>query len=355
MPKQLNTYKITNTQTGEVVTKQAEYLGHAIEELGWNPTICHCEIVPVKPEKPGKKKDKVAIIGNSKVEVPAGGEPVDVDKQCRLCGCTDDNACLEPETGETCHWVEPDLCSACSAQVEASEEEMQSEVEPAADSLEHQIEETSVEEVVNLPAELVEKGRKIAAEDQAKALQEKAAEKALKKEVDGIDVHKPVGDASPSEKKAYKNKQKIEQMALEAEVTFLKMGQLLYNAREQGDWSTLHYESFKEYIEDLQLPMTNSYSWATRLSNIYEYMVKNMGLDEKMLAGIGVAKLTRLLPLARAGILTEAIIDAAKVLSDLDLRAELGHDVGGSGSETDMVICPRCGEQFDAKKANRVR
>lgn len=33
---------------------------------------------------------------------------------CRVCGCTDDNCsqCVE-RTGEPCHWVEPDLCSAC--------------------------------------------------------------------------------------------------------------------------------------------------------------------------------------------------------------------------------------------------
>jgi hypothetical protein len=33
---------------------------------------------------------------------------------CRVCGCTDDDCsgCVE-RTGEPCHWVEPDLCSAC--------------------------------------------------------------------------------------------------------------------------------------------------------------------------------------------------------------------------------------------------
>ena len=33
---------------------------------------------------------------------------------CRVCGCTDDDCydCYE-RTGETCHWVEEDLCSAC--------------------------------------------------------------------------------------------------------------------------------------------------------------------------------------------------------------------------------------------------
>ncbi len=34
---------------------------------------------------------------------------------CRVCGCTDSDCrqCVE-RTGEPCHWVEPDLCSACA-------------------------------------------------------------------------------------------------------------------------------------------------------------------------------------------------------------------------------------------------
>ena len=36
---------------------------------------------------------------------------VDADlaiRQCRACGCTDDQACWPP-----CWWVEPDLCNSC--------------------------------------------------------------------------------------------------------------------------------------------------------------------------------------------------------------------------------------------------
>lgn len=36
------------------------------------------------------------------IDVQAGG------RCCRVCGCTDNAACSPP-----CHWVEPDLCSAC--------------------------------------------------------------------------------------------------------------------------------------------------------------------------------------------------------------------------------------------------
>ncbi len=42
---------------------------------------------------------------------PGGG----VQRHCRVCGCTDTDCrqCIA-KTGKPCHWVEPDLCSACA-------------------------------------------------------------------------------------------------------------------------------------------------------------------------------------------------------------------------------------------------
>lgn len=39
-------------------------------------------------------------------------------RRCRVCGCTDDDCrqCIE-RTGEPCHWVEADLCSACAVEM----------------------------------------------------------------------------------------------------------------------------------------------------------------------------------------------------------------------------------------------
>ena len=36
-----------------------------------------------------------------------------VDRKCRICECTDFHACLNDATGETCYWIEEDLCSFC--------------------------------------------------------------------------------------------------------------------------------------------------------------------------------------------------------------------------------------------------
>jgi hypothetical protein len=40
---------------------------------------------------------------------------VSAPRSCRVCGCTDDDcsSCVL-RTGEPCHWVETDLCSACA-------------------------------------------------------------------------------------------------------------------------------------------------------------------------------------------------------------------------------------------------
>lgn len=41
-----------------------------------------------------------------------------VERTCRVCGCTEFNACQPP-----CWWVEDDLCSACDDDPVRAEEE----------------------------------------------------------------------------------------------------------------------------------------------------------------------------------------------------------------------------------------
>jgi hypothetical protein len=43
-------------------------------------------------------------------KVPGPG----AQRKCRVCGCTDGDCsgCIL-RTGKPCHWIEPDLCSAC--------------------------------------------------------------------------------------------------------------------------------------------------------------------------------------------------------------------------------------------------
>ena len=65
--------------------------------LGIDVQAAYDEIVAAETETSPKKGRKKKIVG-----------------VCRVCGCTDDDCsgCIE-RTGEACHWVEPDLCSAC--------------------------------------------------------------------------------------------------------------------------------------------------------------------------------------------------------------------------------------------------
>ena len=49
------------------------------------------------------------------MEGPMLREGFDPPRACRVCGCTQNRACCGPETAcQPCHWVGPDLCSACS-------------------------------------------------------------------------------------------------------------------------------------------------------------------------------------------------------------------------------------------------
>jgi len=53
--------------------------------------------------------------------MPLPGMPESEHQVCRVCGCTDTNACVTG-SGEPCHWVEKDLCSACAGKLQNQSE-----------------------------------------------------------------------------------------------------------------------------------------------------------------------------------------------------------------------------------------
>ncbi len=60
--------------------------------------------------------DKVAQVIMAAVldELADAVEALRTPGTCRVCGCTDGDCSLcVARTGVPCHWVEPDLCSAC--------------------------------------------------------------------------------------------------------------------------------------------------------------------------------------------------------------------------------------------------
>jgi len=154
-----------------------------------------------------------------------------------------------------------------------------------------------------------------------------------------------VSQPTAVEAEALKVKLHIQQLSRVAQFSFLEMGKLLKQARDDAHWSVLSMESFREYVEELDLPVSASYSWATRLIGVYEFVALPSGLTNEQLAEIGISKLVRLLPLARNGQLTPEWLDKAKEMSDRDLREELGHTFPDANPQ-ESIICPRCGGEI---------
>ena len=122
--------------------------------------------------------------------------------------------------------------------------------------------------------------------------------------------------------------------------------------KERKDWIALEIGSFQEYVDELHLPVENSYSWVTRLIAIHRDIKLKSKVDDIALQNIGVSKLTRLLPEARKGELTPERINQALTLSDKDLRVELGQKM--YEPEQCSIVCPECGRQiWGAKFVNK--
>ena len=57
-------------------------------------------------------EDKCSLCGK-KTTVAFLKPPLEEEKRCRVCGCTDSAPCIDDATGEPCHWKADDLCSSC--------------------------------------------------------------------------------------------------------------------------------------------------------------------------------------------------------------------------------------------------
>lgn len=53
----------------------------------------------------------------------AEGAAVATVRSCRLCGCTENRACVDPRDGQPCAWAGPDLCTACAPIAAAAAEQ----------------------------------------------------------------------------------------------------------------------------------------------------------------------------------------------------------------------------------------
>lgn len=88
----------------------SEALGSAFDDAAAKKKAKEDAALKVAQDKADKKNKKQAA-KKAKPKV----------QKCRECGCTDDNACVDEETGETCTWAEDDLCSFCKDRMTAAE------------------------------------------------------------------------------------------------------------------------------------------------------------------------------------------------------------------------------------------
>ncbi len=159
----------------------------------------------------------------------------------------------------------------------------------------------------------------------------------------------PITSATPDEDKAWQHKLLIEQHCQRIQYSFLEIGRLLKEAKDDRHYLTLHYDTFQEYVEEIKLPVPHSYSWAIRLINIWEVVALPSKASPEALVEIGVTKLARILPTARKTGVTEELLTQARELSERDLRITLGHRETQL-SEEDSINCPTCGTRITGAK-----
>jgi hypothetical protein len=86
-----------------------------VEMLGGSVSLARAMGPDEDMAKPVKEKE-LTLCGDC-FEDEGEFEEGQAVRRCRVCGCTDDDCrqCIE-KTGKPCHWVEPDLCSACAGE-----------------------------------------------------------------------------------------------------------------------------------------------------------------------------------------------------------------------------------------------
>ncbi len=123
---------------------------------------------------------------------------------------------------------------------------------------------------------------------------------------------------------ARRNREETIRLVAEVMHDFLQIGRLLTECSEGRYWRVLGYGNFMEYVQ-YSLPFNNSYSWATRLMNIYRLSTTPIAPPKDRLIKIGISKLCLLVTKGRRGELNEALWNKAETLSYRELAAELGY------------------------------
>lgn len=81
--------------------------------LADNTMLCPQEIFETEWEECDGEYGKCGDCGMWKCWQRFIKETVEEERVCRVCGCTEHNACVERDGHDNCYWIEDDLCSAC--------------------------------------------------------------------------------------------------------------------------------------------------------------------------------------------------------------------------------------------------
>ena len=144
------------------------------------------------------------------------------------------------------------------------------------------------------------------------------------------------------QQKAEQNFLQIQRIVEITEGNFLVLARLLWECQQEGYWSDIGRESFRELIEEVGL----HYSTAIKLASSYQEYILKLGMTEKQLLLIGTSKLYMMLPEAKKGTMTaEEVIEKGQ-LSVEHLGEELGHKTTETDRQDYGVVCNRCGEKL---------
>ncbi len=132
--------------------------------------------------------------------------------------------------------------------------------------------------------------------------------------------------------------QKLKLLKQQINNSFLTVGHLLHEIKEQRLYEQLDYESFNEYISQPELSLKRSTAY--KLMGIYEKLFLELRVSQDRLLPVDWGKLDMIRTSATTENIDE-LLEKAKSLSRSDLRAEI------SGEEPTIIIkyCPHCGAE----------
>lgn len=146
---------------------------------------------------------------------------------------------------------------------------------------------------------------------------------------------------------ADENIEEIQQYALAANASLLRVAELLLENRKNKYWAVCeghtNYPTFQVFVESLGI---RSYNYCGRLMRVIEARDSGV-ITKEQLGRMQLSCALELLPVIRRGELTPEIIEAAMTGHVSELRKVLGRKPIKADT---FVQCPNCGAEFKLKE-----